>query len=201
MNGSRSGDRTASRREALRLVGGGAAAAAVGTGGVGTVLAEEPDYGGFLDEAENYEETEDLRDEEEVVVEVGAGEQGLYFEPPAIWIEEGTEVVWEWTGEGGAHNVVATGGPGDFESETTDEAGFTFEFTFEEEGITEYVCTPHEAQGMIGAVAVGDVEVAGEGVADDGGETLVLGLIASAIVLALLSPLAFAALLFRNDEE
>ncbi len=201
MNGSESDGRTASRREALRLVGGSAAIAAVGTGSVGTAAAEEPDYGGFLNDVENYEETEDLRDEEEVAIEVGAGDQGLYFEPPAVWVDEGTEVVWEWTGEGGSHNVVASGGPEEYESEQTDEEGFTFEHTFEEEGISEYVCTPHEAQGMLGAVAVGDVEVVDEGATGGGGETVILGLLASAIVIALLSPLAFAALLFRDDEE
>ena len=116
----------------------------------------EPDYEGFLDDAPNYTQTEDLRGEDEVEVGVGTGPEGLEFEPPAIWIDPGTTVVWEWTGEGGSHNVVTNEGPADLSSELTDEAGFTYEHTFEEEGITTYYCEPHITVGMLGAVAVGD---------------------------------------------
>jgi halocyanin-like protein len=115
---------------------------------------EEPDYGEFVDDIPNYEGTLDLRGEDEVAVAVGAGDNGLQFEPPAIMVDPGTEVVWEWTGEGGEHNVVSESGE-EFESDLTDEEGFTFEHTFEDEGqVTEYVCTPHEAQGKKGVVAV-----------------------------------------------
>jgi hypothetical protein len=55
------------------------------------------------------------------------------------------------------HNVV--GQDGSFESELTDEEGHTFSHTFEEAGVYRYVCGPHEAMGMKGAVVVGDVEV------------------------------------------
>jgi halocyanin-like protein len=138
------------------VAGAGAAAGAGLTLGVGTVAAEEePDWPEEVTDAPNYSETEDLRGEEEVVVEVGAGD-GLQFAPPAIWIDEGTTVVWEWTGEGGGHNVVSQDGE-EFESDTDDSAGFTFEHTFEEgDQISYYVCTPHEAQNMYGGVAVGD---------------------------------------------
>lgn len=136
---------------------GSAAVAAGATGAVGTAAAqdEEPDWSEFVEEAPNFGETEDLRGEEEVTVEVGAGD-GLQFEPAAIWVDPGTNVVWEWTGEGGGHNVNGVEGE-EYESEITDEAGFTFEHTFEEEDqINEYECTPHSAQGMHGGVAVGD---------------------------------------------
>lgn len=162
------------RREFITAAGVGSAATAVGaTGAVGTAAAqedEEPDWGEFVEDAPNFDETEDLRGEEEVEVTVGAGD-GLQFEPAAIWVDPGTNVVWEWTGDGGAHNVATNEGE-EFESETTDEGGFVFEHTFEEEDqINEYECTPHTAQDMHGGVAVGDGvetrEVAEEGVVED----------------------------------
>jgi hypothetical protein len=68
-------------------------------------------------------------------------------------VDPGTTVVWEWTGEGGAHDVVSQEGE-ELESELVDEEGHTYEHTFEEAGETLYICTPHEAQGKKGAVAV-----------------------------------------------
>jgi halocyanin-like protein len=160
------------RREFITAAGaGGAAAAAGATGAVGTAAAqdEEPDWPEEVTDAPNYEETEDMRGEDEVAIEVGAGD-GLQFEPAAVWIDEGATVVWEWTGEGGGHNVASTEAEEEFESDVTDEAGFTFEHTFENEGINAYVCEPHDAQDMHGGVAVGDgietVEVE-EGAVDD----------------------------------
>ncbi|QLG51149.2 halocyanin domain-containing protein [Natrinema halophilum] len=128
---------------------------------------EEPDYGDWFDDVENYEETEDLTGEDEVTVDVGAGD-GLQFDPPAFRIDQDATVVWEWTGEGGSHNVVhvpeeeeslgienATGAEEPvFETEITDEAGFTFEHQFEDTGTYLYVCEPHRQQGMKGAVVV-----------------------------------------------
>lgn len=114
---------------------------------------EEPDYGEFVDDIPNYEGTLDLRGEGSAEIAVGAGDQGLLFEPAAIMVDPGTEVVWEWTGEGGEHNVVSESGE-EFESDLTDEEGFVFEHTLEEPGVTEYVCVPHEAQGKKGVIAV-----------------------------------------------
>lgn len=36
--------------------------------------------------------------------------------------------------------------------------GETFKVTMEEEGIHHYLCLPHESQGMVGLIAVGDVD-------------------------------------------
>lgn len=100
---------------------------------------------------------EDLTGEDTVEVSVGAGDEGLAFDPAAIRIDTGTTVVWEWTGEGGAHNVQPTGDT-DFDdfgdSERVDEAGHTVESTFDEAGVGLYVCQPHAGQGMYGAVIV-----------------------------------------------
>ncbi|GAB7008247.1 halocyanin domain-containing protein [Halorubrum trueperi] len=128
-----------------------------GSGGDGSdgsdqeFLSEEPNYDGWFEGVGNYEATVDMTDADEVTVEVGAG-NGLSFGPAAVAISSGTTVVWEWTGEGGDHNVSAS--EGEFESETVGEAGHTFEHAFEESGTYTYVCTPHEATGMKGAVHV-----------------------------------------------
>ncbi|WP_058366334.1 halocyanin domain-containing protein [Haloparvum sedimenti] len=114
-------------------------------------LSEEPDYGGWFDGVDNYEATLDRTDADEVTVEVGA-EDGLKFAPPAVAVSTGTTVVWEWTGQGGDHNVSEEDGT--FESELSGEEGHTFEYTFEESGTFRYVCTPHESVGMKGAIHV-----------------------------------------------
>jgi halocyanin-like protein len=114
---------------------------------------EEPDYEGWLDAAEGYDGTADGRGESEVEVAVGAGGQGYAFDPPAILVEPGTTVVWRWTGNGGGHNVVEENEAFGDDEIHVDE-GHTYEHTFEEPGTYRYVCTPHDAQGMRGAVAV-----------------------------------------------
>lgn len=132
--------------------GGNGGGGSGGDGGSGDeYLSEEPDYGGWFDDVDNYEGTLDRTGADEVTVEVGAGD-GLSFAPPAVAVSTGTTVVWEWTGQGGQHNVSEENGT--FESELTDEEGHTFEYTFEESGTFRYVCTPHESVGMKGAVHV-----------------------------------------------
>jgi len=121
-----------------------------GSGGGGS-LSEEPNYDGFLDDVSNYDGTVDMRDADEVTVEVGAND-GLTFGPAAVAVSPGTTVVWEWTGQGGNHNVAAS--DDSFESDTVGEEGHTFEHAFEEAGTYTYVCTPHEAVDMKGAVYV-----------------------------------------------
>ncbi|MFA9518254.1 halocyanin domain-containing protein [Halopenitus sp. H-Gu1] len=147
------GEATLGRRDFFR-VGAGAAAVTAGIAvGAGTVAAA---YDGWLDNVSNYEGTVDHTGEDEVTVTVGAG-NGLLFAPPAILVDPGTKVVWEWSGEGGQHNVVEADEE-IFGSELTDEAGHTFEHVFEEEGTFRYRCEPHEAVGMKGVVAVGGTD-------------------------------------------
>ena len=120
-----------------------------GSGGNGSGFPQVEEY---LSDANNYEgSVEDLTGEDSVTVEVGAG-SGLAFGPAAIQVDPGTTVTWEWTGEGGGHNVVDEDGK--FESEIVSEGGHTFEYTFEESGATRYYCAPHKASGMKGAVVV-----------------------------------------------
>jgi len=128
------------------------------TGGemVDDVPSEIDDYLSEND-ARLYEGTiADYTGQDEVVVAVGAGDIGFAFDPAAIRIDAGTTVVWEWTGEGGAHNVVAEdASTTQFDSgEPIDEEGHTFEQTFEDAGIELYYCTPHKANGKLGGIDV-----------------------------------------------
>ena len=108
-------------------------------------------YGDWFDGVGNYDGETDLTGETAVTVSVG-GEDGLAFEPAAIRLSPGTTVTWEWTGQGGLHNVVAEDGA--FESERKQQAGATFEHTFSNPGLFRYVCEPHESLGMKGGVRV-----------------------------------------------
>jgi halocyanin-like protein len=193
-----------SRRGFFRAGAAGAAVAAGVAAGSGTAAAQ---YDGWLDDVSNYDGTHDYRGQSEVTVSVGAGENGLLFGPAAILIDPGTTVVWEWTGQGGGHNVVEENGV--FSSgEPVAEEGETFEYTFEDAGdgdVFRYVCEPHQSVGMKGAVAVGSVDdqlVGGEGGSGSGGSGGGSGLSASDIGTlalgfgfagALLVPLFYAA--------
>lgn len=91
----------------------------------------------------------------EISISVGAGE-GLAFDPPAVLVDSGTTITWEWTGEGGAHNVQSTGDSATEFSSGSAQGGadITFSQTFEESGNQLYLCNPHQAVGMYGAVIV-----------------------------------------------
>lgn len=126
-----------------------------------TLVDDEPEYGGFLADVD-YPGTVDWTgerkndsgadgDSEAVTVLVGSG-SGVHFGPAAIRIDRGTTVRWEWTGDGGPHDVVHTDGA--FESGQTHREGHTFEHAFDETGTYTYICRPHETQGMKGVVDV-----------------------------------------------
>ena len=149
----------------MRAAGGAtvATAATAGAAAPAAAQAEEPDFGAYLDDARGYETTEDLRGEDEVTVEVGAGDDGLAYDPPTIWIDPGTTVVFEWTGEGGGHNVARFEGTESFGfDDIIADPGVHYEWTAEEgdmeenDGIITYKCSPHEGQGMKGGIAIGD---------------------------------------------
>ncbi|TQQ79790.1 halocyanin domain-containing protein [Halonotius terrestris] len=162
------------RNSQTRLGRRGLLRAGIGVGAAATLgepaMAQDDPYDGWFADTSNYNGTVDRRGQDSVTVSVGAGDTGILFDPPAIVVDPGTTVVWEWTGEGGAHNVSEENGV--FESETIGEAGHTFEHTFGEDTdgeIFRYVCTPHQALGMVGAVAVGDAVEATAGGGGGGG--------------------------------
>jgi halocyanin-like protein len=160
-----------SRRTLLRGAGVGGAAT-VGVAAAGPVAAQ-PAFGGWMSDVDNYGEVVDATGRNEVTVTVGAeGNGGAFaFEPAAVQIDPGTTIVWEWTGEGGQHNVVAREGA-DFESELTTEAGFRFSQSPDSEGVITYYCQPHQQLGMKGVVVVGALPEAESGGGENGGSNV-----------------------------
>ncbi|WP_135303764.1 halocyanin domain-containing protein [Haloarcula amylovorans] len=111
----------------------------------------------YLSDTENFDGNLTVKTSSDAVtVQVGVeGNNGTNaYDPPAIKITTGTAVTWEWTDNGGTHNVVSEGdGPLDSGSAVA-EAGTTYEHTFEDSGTYLYYCVPHKSLGMKGAVVV-----------------------------------------------
>jgi len=217
------------RRRLLRAGAGAVGAGLVGAGATGTATAQSGPFDGWMSDVDNYEGLVDQTGSDEVTVDVGVEANGgaFGFGPAGIKVDPGTTVVWEWTGEGGVHNVAAEEG-GDFSSETTQEAGFTYEQTFDSEGVIKYFCQPHRALGMKGVVVVGDVDTgaevisgggdggSGDGGGGDGGDggggsgdggggsdpsgTVMSLTVGGALVAAFLSPIVFGLVLLLRDK-
>lgn len=98
----------------------------------------------------------DYTGQNEVTIDVGAGDVGFAFDPAAIRIDAGTTVSWEWTGQGGFHNVASVeSSDSEFNSgNAVSEEGSTFEQSFQNAGIQLYQCTSHQANGMLGGIDV-----------------------------------------------
>lgn len=120
-------------------------------------LTSAPNYGDWFNNVGNYRERTVVytQDELEIRVRVGAEGNGgnQAYEYPAIAIPKGAIVIWTWTGEGGAHNVVAV--DENFASgEPIESAEATFEVSFERRGTYRYYCETHRTDGMKGAITV-----------------------------------------------
>jgi plastocyanin len=92
------------------------------------------------------------------VVEVAADSE-LQFAPEQFEVAAGETVRWTWVA--GGHNVRAESTPdgSDWQGtpggdDTTYDADYTYEYTFEVPGEYEYVCIPHEAFDMVGSFTV-----------------------------------------------
>ncbi|MUV85589.1 halocyanin domain-containing protein [Natronomonas sp. CBA1123] len=146
---------------------------ALAAGGTALVAAHpaaaqaDADFEEWFGNVSNYEGIVDMRGAETVSVAVGAEGNGggFAFEPAAVRVDPGTEVTWEWTGEGGVHNVAAE--DGSYESEMVTDAGETFAHAFDGEGVSLYACTPHKAMGMKAAIVAGDIDVGASTAAPD----------------------------------
>lgn len=190
-------ERTApDRRTVLRTVGGLATASTAALAGC---AQEEPDLEDAVEtlpgsdypsvenwltgtevggEDESYDgEIADLRGQDQAGVSVGAegNGDGFAFDPSAVAVSPGAEVRWQWTGQGGQHNVHAAPdeqlGESDYEfSFGEPQAGedVTYSFAFDEAGVALYHCTPHLSAGMKGAVVVAERDGDG-GASGDGG--------------------------------
>lgn len=142
----------ADRRTFLAATG-----AAVLVGAAGCLSSDdptEPEYGDWFENTDNFEEFEDYTDQSEVTVMVGTGSQGWEFEPPAITVTPGTTVVFEWTGEGGSHNVEHEDTDWQNPEGTIATEGHSWERDFEDSGTHLYTCWPHDHVGMRGAIFV-----------------------------------------------
>lgn len=104
-----------------------------------------------MDGVENYGGVTDRTDADEVRIDVGS-DGGYGFAPAAVRVGSGTRIVWEWTGQGGAHNVVEEDDA--FASELVTEGGHTFSRTFDAAATVKYYCAPHRNRGMRGVVVV-----------------------------------------------
>ena len=90
---------------------------------------------------------------------VAVGANGLNFEPEAFEISAGDTVLWEWEGSG--HNVAVESQPSDANWPGEDEEfgyseGHTHSHTFEVAGDYEYICEPHQGNGMEGRFTVSE---------------------------------------------
>jgi len=140
-----SDERSVSRRGFLRTSTGAAAA----SGLVGTAAAQE-------DGTET--DSEGLPGEGTTeTVTVGPGGETVY-DPEELQVLPGTTVNFVWDSDD--HNVVPDSVPDEATWEGKGEAGVVFDsgtehsHTFETLGTYEYVCTPHESLGMVGAIEV-----------------------------------------------
>ncbi|WP_416841294.1 halocyanin domain-containing protein [Haloferax sp. DFSO52] len=148
---------TVGRRTALRLLG-GAAVSGTALGHLTTTASAQSDgtaIDSWLEDTSNYDGIVDKTGSSNVTVEVGTDANGgaFGFGPAAVRVDPGTTIVWEWTGDGGVHDVTAD--DGSFKSDLIGEAGHTFEQTFDGEGVVKYACSPHAGLGMKGAIVVG----------------------------------------------
>lgn len=205
------------RRDFIRNAGGATAALGAGASATaGTAAAQEggggggggqqPDFGGYIDDAKGGS-YEDHRGQSEVTVEVGGGD-GLAFLPTGMWIDTGTTVTFKWVS--GGHNVVFEETPSGASvsgHEPIESQGFTFDVTFDTGGIYKYFCNPHKSLGMLGAIAVGsDVPTASAG---GGGpkELHELGVpiqahwVGSATVLGIIVSIVFAFYVLKYGES
>jgi halocyanin-like protein len=155
------------RREFVQTAG-GATAGVAALSAAGPAAAQDegesgdtaPDYGGYLDPVGNFGgpgSTVDATGQDSVTVEVGVqANGGAYgFGPAAVHVDNGATVQFEWTGNG-SHNVVSAGdGPLDSGSSVS-SSGVNYEYTFEEDGVFNYYCAPHEGLQMKGSIVVGE---------------------------------------------
>jgi len=130
---------------------GGASSAGTDSALAGEDLDDETRQ--WLQDTRGFEQIENRRRQDEVVVEVGA-DDGLQYAPAAVRVDPGTTVRWRWTGKGGLHNVAFVNT--DVGKSLRGEEGADFTYTFDEAGAYRYECTPHAGVGMKGVVIVAE---------------------------------------------
>jgi halocyanin-like protein len=128
----------------------------------------------------------DRRGQEAVTVDVGAGPDGRALDPALVAVDRGTEVTWEWTGDGGEHYVVLEGRIHQDPSDVPEPRSgpYAESKTLNEVGLYRFACYNHHDEGMYGSVLVqgdgtqrdaltsacGDVP-SGDGIGHTGGDS------------------------------
>ena len=84
------------------------------------------------------------------------GKDKMLYGQDVARIEVGQTVTWTPKSKG--HNVQFVSVPEGVEK-VKSKLSKEFSYTFEQEGVYLYVCTPHATMGMIGVVVVGDSDV------------------------------------------
>ncbi|MFB6159797.1 MAG: plastocyanin/azurin family copper-binding protein [Haloferacaceae archaeon] len=102
---------------------------------------------------------------------VGQPGGGYVFDPPAVRVDPGTTVVWEWMTERGPHGITAA--DGSFTAERSRQVGNRYAVRFDGEGVVKYECADHGGEGMRGVVVVGRGETSDLGA---GGASLLVAL-------------------------
>ena len=84
------------------------------------------------------------------------GKEKMLFGQDVARVEVGQTITW--TPDSKGHNVQFVSVPEGVEK-VKSKLSKEFSYTFEQEGVYLYVCTPHASMGMIGMVIVGESDV------------------------------------------
>ena len=84
------------------------------------------------------------------------GKEKMLYGQDVARVEVGQTITW--TPESKGHNVQFVSVPEGVEK-VKSKLSKEFSYTFEQEGVYLYVCTPHASMGMIGMVIVGESDV------------------------------------------
>ena len=84
------------------------------------------------------------------------GKEKMLYGQDVVKIDVGQTITW--TPDSKGHNVQFVSVPEGVEK-VKSKLSKEFSYTFEQEGVYLYVCTPHASMGMIGVVVVGNSDV------------------------------------------
>ena len=84
------------------------------------------------------------------------GKEKMLYGQDVVKVDVGQTITW--TPDSKGHNVQFVSVPEGVEK-VKSKLSKEFSYTFEQEGVYLYVCTPHASMGMIGVVVVGESDV------------------------------------------
>ena len=96
-----------------------------------------------------------LEEQESKEYTVTVDSTNLRFYPNSLTINEGDSVRFMWGGEFLPHNSVEENGVFD-SGEPAREVDYLYTFDFEQAGVYNFLCEPHESVGMDGTITVLD---------------------------------------------